>query len=76
MYLIPLAAFIVLGLLAVVWNPIFALVAFVLFMIGFFIVIGLRPRADEQIDRQQELPNQEPRHEDDRDSGLWGERRA
>jgi len=75
MYVIPLIAFLFLGLVAVAWNPIFALVAFVLFMIGFFTVIGLRPRADEQMDSTQQLPNQKPRHEEDRDTGLWGERR-
>lgn len=76
MYLIPLAAFIVLGLVAVAWNPIFALVFFALFMVGFFAFIGMRPRADEQLDSPQELPNQKPRHDDDEDTGLWGERRA
>lgn len=76
MYLIPLIAIIVLGLVAVAWNPIFALIAFALFMVGFFAFIGMRPRADEQLDHQQELPNQGPRHEDDTDTGLWGERRA
>lgn len=76
MYLIPLVVFILLGLVAVAWNPIFALVVFVLFMVGFFAFIGIRPRADQQLDHQQELPNQKPRHDDDRDTGLWGERRA
>jgi hypothetical protein len=76
MYLVPLAAILVLGLLAVAWNPIFALIAFGLFMVGFFAFIGMRPRADQQLDHKQELPNQEPRGEDDREGGLWGERRA
>lgn len=76
MYAIPLIAFVFLGLVAVAWNPIFALVFFVIFMVGFFAFIGLRPRADQQIDPSQQLPNQQPRHEDDEDTGLWGERRA
>ena len=78
MYLIPLVVLILLGLVAAAWNPIFALVAFGLFMLGFFAYIGMRPRADEQLDHQQQLPNQDSRnrHEDDQDTGLWGERRA
>jgi Flp pilus assembly protein TadB len=76
MYLIPLAVLLVLGLVAVAWNPIFALIAFVLFMLGFFAFIGLRPRADEKLDHTQQLPNQEPRHDDDANTGLWGERRV
>ena len=76
MYVIPLITILVLGLLAVAWNPIFALIAFAIFMAGFFVFIGLRPRADEQVDASQQLPNQEPRNEDDQDTGLWGERRA
>lgn len=76
MYVIPLIVILLLALLAVAWNPIFALIAFAIFMVGFFAFIGLRPRADEQVDSSQQLPNQEPRNEDNQETGLWGERRA
>jgi Flp pilus assembly protein TadB len=75
MYVIPLIVLILLGLVAVAWSPIFALIFFAIFMVGFFAFIGMRPRADQQLDHRQELPNQGPPHEDGEDTGLWGERR-
>lgn len=76
MYVIPLGVIVLVGLLAVAWNPIFALIAFAIFMVGFFAFVGLRPRADEQVDASRQLPNQESRNEDNQETGLWGERRA
>lgn len=47
MYLIPLIAIVVLGLIAVAWSPLFALVFFAIGFVGFLVYAGLRPRADE-----------------------------
>jgi hypothetical protein len=73
MYLIPLAVIILLSLVAVAWNPIFALVIFALFMIGFFAFVGLRPRADEQTETPDQ-PGAAVRTEEE-SGGIWGERR-
>ncbi|HEX2391324.1 MAG TPA: hypothetical protein VHI77_00240 [Solirubrobacterales bacterium] len=47
MYLIPLVAIILLGLIAVAWSPIFALVFAVIGFLVFLAIVSLRPRADE-----------------------------
>lgn len=74
MYLIPLIAIIVLGLLALAWNPIFALIIFALFMVVFFAFVGLRPRADEEVETERAAPGRDALT-DDEESGLWGEHR-
>jgi hypothetical protein len=75
MYLIPLAVFVVLGLVAVAWSPIFALLFFAIFMVGFFAYVGMSRRADEEL-APPSTPGEEsrPTHEDE-NTGLWGERR-
>jgi len=73
MYVIPLIVVIVLALIAVAWSPVFALVFFVLFMLGFFAYVGLRRRSVEQPEPVRQ-PGQRERR-DDEDAGLWGERR-
>jgi hypothetical protein len=74
MYVIPLAVFIVLAMVAVAWSPIFALIFFAIFMVGFFAFVGMSRRPDEEM-----VPHQEPGHDvtpaDDENTGLWGERR-
>jgi hypothetical protein len=74
MYLIPIVILVILALIAVAWTPIFALIFFVIFMIGFFVYIGMSRRSDEQITPPQ-VPGQTTASGDDEDAGLWGERR-
>lgn len=47
MYLIPIIAIVVLGLIAVAWSPIFALVIAVVGFLVFLGLISLKPRADQ-----------------------------
>lgn len=74
MYVIPLIVFVFLGLVAVAWNPIFALIFFAIFMVGFFAVIGMRRRADEKLSAPRREPGREALS-DDQDTGMWGEKR-
>lgn len=48
MYLIPLIAIILLGLVAVAWSPIFALIVFAIFFVLFLGYVGLSRRADQE----------------------------
>ena len=73
MYVIPIVVLVILALIAVAWTPLFALIFFVIFMIGFFAYVGMSRRADEQIVPPQ-VPGQTTT-DDDEDTGLWGERR-
>lgn len=76
MYVIPLAVFIVIGLVAVAWSPIFALLFFGVFIIGFFAYVGMSRRADEEMTpRQQPGAERTATSASDEDTGLWGERR-
>jgi hypothetical protein len=74
MYVIPLAVLVVLALIAVAWSPLFALVLFVPLFIAFLAYVGMSRRADQKITPPQP-PTTGPSHEDDTDTGLWGERR-
>ncbi|MFL5897933.1 MAG: hypothetical protein ACJ76D_05665 [Solirubrobacterales bacterium] len=74
MYLIPLALFILLALIAVAWSPIFALVIFAVGFVAFLAYAAMKPRADEQL-APPEQPGPQPHHEDEAPSGIWGERR-
>jgi len=74
MYVIPIAVFIILALIAVAWSPIFALIIFVPAFIAFLAYVGMSRRADQKITPPQ-APNVGPSHEDGTDTGLWGERR-
>ena len=47
MIFIPLVAIILLGLIAVAWNPIFALVLFAIFFVGYLIWVGMSRRAEQ-----------------------------
>jgi hypothetical protein len=73
MYVIPLIVFVLLGILAVAWTPIFAVVFFVIFLIGFLAYVGVSRRADEKIASPQ--PGQAAATPDDESTGIWGERR-
>jgi hypothetical protein len=72
MYIIPLVVFILLGIIAVAWTPIFAIPIFILFMIGFFAYVGMRPRADEKPEALNQ-PGATPHTEES--GGIWGEKR-
>lgn len=74
MYAIPVFALIVLALIAVAWSPLFALVLFVPAFIAFLAYVGMTRRADQKIAPPQAAATG-PSHEDDTDTGLWGERR-
>ena len=74
MYAIPLVLFIVLALIAVAWSPLFALVIFVPAFIAFLAYIGVSRRADQKIATPQAAATG-PSHEDDTDTGMWGEQR-
>jgi hypothetical protein len=74
MYVIPLIVFVLLGILAVAWTPIFAVVFFVIFLIGFFAYVGMSRRADEKIAPPVQ-PGQAAATPDDENTGMWGERR-
>jgi hypothetical protein len=74
MYVIPILVLVLLALIAVAWTPLFALVFFAIFIVGFFVYVGMSRRADEQISPPQ-APAQTTTSADDEDTGLWGERR-
>jgi len=74
MYAIPIIAIVGLALIAVAWSPLFALVLFVPAFIAFLAYVGMSRRADQKIAPPQ-VPATGPGHEDDTDTGLWGERR-
>lgn len=74
MYAIPILALIVLALIAVAWSPLFALVLFVPAFIAFLAYVGMTRRADQEISPPQ-ASTPGPSHEDDQNTGLWGERR-
>jgi hypothetical protein len=74
MYFIPIVLFIILGLIAVAWTPIFALI---IFAVGFALFLGyvaMKPRADEKLS-PPEQPGRQPQHENETPTGIWGERR-
>jgi hypothetical protein len=74
MYLIPLALFVLLALIAVAWSPIFALIFFVIGFVAFLGYVGLTRRADEEV-APPERPGRQPHHENEVPTGLWGERK-
>jgi hypothetical protein len=74
MYAIPIAAIVLLALIAVAWSPAFALVLFAIGFLAFLAYVGLNRRADEKL-APPEQPGRQPRHEDETPTGLWGERR-
>jgi hypothetical protein len=74
MYAIPIVAIVVLALIAVAWSPLFALIIFVPVFIAFLAYVGMSRRADQKITPPQAAAAGSG-HEDDTDTGLWGERR-
>ncbi|HET7589729.1 MAG TPA: hypothetical protein VFK14_06040 [Solirubrobacterales bacterium] len=74
MYFIPIVLIVVLGLIAVAWSPIFALIIFALGFVAFLAYVAMKPRADEQL-APPEKPGPQPHNEDDTPTGIWGERR-
>lgn len=47
MIFVPLVAIIALGLVAVAWNPIFALILFAIFFVGYLLWVGMSRRAEQ-----------------------------
>lgn len=74
MYLIPIAAIIVLAVIAVAWSPIFAIVLFAIGFVAFLAYAGMSRRADEEL-APPEQPGRQPHHETEGKTGIWGERR-
>lgn len=75
MYLIPIAAIVLLALIAVAWSPIFALIFFAIGFVAFLAFVATRPRADEQL-APPEQPGRQPHNESGERTGIWGERRS
>jgi hypothetical protein len=74
MYVIPIVLLVLLAVIAVAWTPIFAVILFVIALIGFFAYVGMSRRADEKIAPPQQ-PGQATATADDQGTGMWGERR-
>jgi hypothetical protein len=74
MYVIPIIALAVLALIAVAWSPLFALILFVPAFVAFLAYVGMTRRADQEIAPPQAATTG-PSHEDETETGLWGERR-
>jgi hypothetical protein len=72
MYVIPLVLIVLLGIAAVAWSPIFAVVFAALAFVAFLAYAGLRPRADEKI---APPTGSAGKYEDDTPKGAWGEPR-
>ena len=74
MYVIPLVLIVLIGLVAVAWSPIFALIFFVIGFVAFLAYAGISRRADEKL-APPEQPGRQPQHENETPTGIWGERR-
>lgn len=74
MYLIPIALFVLLALIAVAWSPIFALIIFAIGFVAFLAYAAMKPRADQKL-APPEQPGRQPQHENETPTGIWGERR-
>ena len=72
MYVIPLVVLIFLAIVAVAWSPLFAVVIAAIFFLAFLAYIGLRPRADQQIEPPTGSAG---KYEDETPKGAWGEPR-
>ena len=73
MYAVLLIALVLLALIATAWSPIFALaLAGVLFLLS-LAYVGLRPRADQEIEPPTGSAG---KYEDDAPKGPWGEPRG
>ena len=73
MYAIPLILLVVVGVIAVAWTPVFALIFAAIAIVGFFAYIGMKPRADETEPVHPDAPPTPPSHED-LSHGVWGEK--
>jgi hypothetical protein len=73
MYAIPLAAIVVLALIAVAWSPLPALIIAVPAFVLFLAYVGMKPRADEKMEPPT---GNAGKYEDDTPKGAWGEPRG
>jgi hypothetical protein len=72
MYWIPLGVLALLAVIAVAWTPLFALIVAVPAFIAFLVYVSTRPNSDERVTPPT---GRAGKHEDETDTGLWGERR-
>jgi hypothetical protein len=72
MYVIPLVVLVFLAIVAVAWSPLLALIVAVPAFVLFLAYVGMRPRADEQIEPPTGSAH---RYEDETPKGAWGEPR-
>jgi hypothetical protein len=72
MYFVPLVLLLFLAVIAVAWSPLFAVVLAAVAFLLFLGYIGLRPRADEQIEPPTGRAH---KYDDDTPKGPWGEPR-
>lgn len=64
MYVIPLIVIILLGLVAVAWNPIFALIVFAVFFVVYLAWVGMSRRTDEKVGTPESRAAAQGRHEE------------
>jgi hypothetical protein len=72
MYVIPLVLILIIGLIAVAWSPIFALIIFVPAFLLFLAYVGVSRRSDQKIAPPVGPPKTVER---DEPKGAWGEPR-
>ena len=72
MYAIPILALVLLAIVAVAWSPLFAVIFAAIGVLAFLVYIGLRPRADQQIEPPTGSAG---KYEDETPKGAWGEPR-
>ncbi len=73
MYAIPLAVIVLLAVVAVAWSPLLALVIAVPAFALFLAYVGMKPRADENIEPPTGTAG---KYEDETPRGAWGEPRG
>lgn len=73
MYTILFVSLVLLALISVAWSPIFALIVAGALFLLFLAYIGLRPRADQEIEPPT---GSAEKYEDDTPKGPWGEPRG
>lgn len=72
MYVVPIIVLALLAIVAVAWSPFFAAILAAVAFLAFLAFVGLRPRADQEIDPPTGSAG---KYEDDTPKGAWGEPR-
>lgn len=73
MYAVPLVTVVLLAMVAVAWSPILALIVAVPAFLLFLAYVGMRSRADENLEPPTGTAG---KYEDDTPKGIWGEPRG